>query len=140
MVNEQLLLLNNILPILFVKIEKGVGSFLTFTSKDERETLWIYLSDWVIYKNKKKILDCENENNIVFLNVLYQIKSKPLVEIKNNTVSKTISFVFIGGYELHVYSNTKVYNIEDDLFIFFIKNKTISYSISQGFYTECRNK
>ncbi|WP_139683134.1 hypothetical protein [thiotrophic endosymbiont of Bathymodiolus puteoserpentis (Logatchev)] len=131
-------LLNNILPISFVKIEKGVGSFLTFTTKNEKKTLWIYLSDWIIYKKNKKILDCENKNNIDFLNVLYQIEGKPLIKIKDNSLNEAIDFIFTDGYKLCVYSNLEIYDSKDDLFMFFIENKIISYSTTKGLYIEIR--
>jgi hypothetical protein len=58
-ISSKLFLLKE-LPVLFIKIERGFGSFLTFTTKN-KSFLWVYLSDWIIYKNKIKILDCEND-------------------------------------------------------------------------------
>jgi hypothetical protein len=60
--------------------------------------LWVYLSDWIIYKNKIKILDCENDYD--YSNVLNYMKGELLIKIKENTINKRIDFIFTGGYKL----------------------------------------
>ncbi|CAC9439527.1 hypothetical protein BSPLISOX_1185 [uncultured Gammaproteobacteria bacterium] len=132
MVNSKLFLLKE-LPVLFIKIERGFGSFLTFTTKN-KSFLWVYLSDWIIYKNKIKILDCEDDYD--YSNVLNYMKGELLIKIKENTINKRIDFIFTGGYKLSLSPNTEIYDIEDNLFMFFTKNKIISYSINKGFYSE----
>jgi len=139
MVSSQLYVLNELLPISFIKIEKGWGSFLTFEAEEKELCLWIYLTDWAIYHNQISLLNCMNEREIDYVNVLCQLKKNTLLEIKENLKNERIEFIFTNGYELHIWADTEMYNFEDELFMCFLKKTIISYSLKNRFYVEKRS-
>ncbi|XOB62093.1 hypothetical protein ACMC56_16065 [Campylobacterota bacterium DY0563] len=129
--------INKLLPLKIKKVEKGIGSFLTFNMKNDY-LLWIYLTDWKIidYITHETLLDSNliNENNYIelFENFLF------CSLIKFSYDKNIVKFYFDNKYVLLLSENLEAYEPEDELFMLFMQknSKVISYSFQNKFVIE----
>ena len=129
-------------PLYITSIEKGHGSFLTFTltkglQKDNfNATLWIYLTDWSLLKDGKEILNSNIENSIEYTKIFRLINQNKIIKIIKIGLS-IIEIYFDYHIKLLLIGND-FYEEEDEMFIFydFTNKQTISYSPKKCLYQE----
>jgi len=106
---------------------RGIGSFLTLdfkvdTKRDGREDyhLWVYLTDWIITQNLKRLLDSEEENDVPYEKVLHSFLGKKLLEfvVKDHV----IKFEFEDKLTISLLPDRNFYEDTDELFMFFTSN------------------
>ncbi len=141
--------INSHLPQKIWQARGGWGGFLTFDmgekiknpSTDDQAPpyrgsvhLWIYLCDWVLYREDEEILSSEVVfNEKIFNLALSPLNNANLIYIKE--VNSDIEITFSNDCKLHLMPNLDWSNEDADLFILYVQNHpTISYSLARGFH------
>jgi len=134
------------LPLTVIKIDKGVGSFITINLKDNIQNkkfyLWIYLTDWEIIDidSKKVLLNSDNISDLYYKTIFQKFIGTTLNQVFI-IEQGYLEFVFDNKLKIVLMSNLNYYDLEDDLFMFFdnYQNIIISYSIKNNIYIEMNN-
>ncbi|MRR08009.1 MAG: hypothetical protein EG828_13970 [Deltaproteobacteria bacterium] len=131
--------LRSTLPLKVLNTKKGHGTFLTFDLKRHDASsnvhLWIYLCDWMAFKNNSKILDSSAPDySEEYLSHIF--KNRQLLDVIESSGS-TIHLLFDDDSYFVLSPNLNAYSDEDDLLRFFMPNKkVISFSVEKRFYVE----
>ncbi|GHF31332.1 hypothetical protein GCM10017044_28570 [Kordiimonas sediminis] len=132
-----------------IEAKRGVGSFLLIdfvVSRSERGAtalraaflLWVYLSDWEIYQDDKRVLDCDETDDRLYEDVLNGLVGSKLIDIDVDVADQSSQFMFDNNISIRLESDLDAYENDDDLFMFFDRSKDMvhSYSPQKGVYSE----
>lgn len=124
---------------IIVSANRGIGSFLTFDFKLSCKdyALWVYLTEWKVFEDSQVLLDSDIEVSERYAEVLDNFLGKEILDFEIVNKQK-VRFVFEDKLTLELKADTKFYDIDDDLFMFFDRAKSCvtSYSVSNGLVTE----
>lgn len=128
-----------LLDAVIVTAKRGIGSFLTFDFKldvkrsgQEDYHLWIYLTDWLITQNSKRLLDSEEESDALYEKVLRNFLGRKLLNF--DVKDHSIKFEFEYGLAITLSPDCDFYEDTDELFLLFSRRENLvtCYTLENG--------